>query len=300
MGIRTFAWVAIFLSTLLIGPRDFGLLAACLLCFYFIGSSSMGVSTIPYMDIISKAIGPHRRARFFSLRNITGWDLQLLHRFSCPIRLGRRFRGLAFPHNYAILFACGAVSVGMACAIFLRIREPISPVQSTRRTLRQHLKQGPQFIRTDQNYRLFLYFRIFGHAAGMCGPFYVPYALNKLAIPEATIGLFIAVSAASGVISNFLWIYAAEKYGERWILILTSAMAWASPLIVIFVQYFSPVWRVPIYLSIFALNGGAMSGMMVGFMTYMINIAPPKSSPDLSRFYEHDIISLWFHASVSW
>ena len=67
--------------------------------------------------------------------------------------------------------------------------------------------------------------------------FYVPYALNKLAIPESTIGLFIAVSAASGVASNFLWIYAAEKYGERWILILTSAMACASPLVVIIVQY---------------------------------------------------------------
>ena len=100
MGIRTFAWVAIFLSTLLIGPRDFGLLAACLLCFYFVGSSSMGISTIPYMDIISKAIGPHRRARFFSLRNITGGI--------CSFFIGFLVRhvldddsGLAFPRNYA-------------------------------------------------------------------------------------------------------------------------------------------------------------------------------------------------------
>ena len=118
----------------------------------------------------------------------------------------------------------------------------------------------------------------------MCGPFYVPYALDKLGITESAIGLFIAVSAASGVISNFLWIYAAEKYGERWILILTSAMAWASPLIVISVQYVSPAWRVPVYLSIFALNGGAMSGMMVGFMTYMINIAPPRVRPTYLGF----------------
>ena len=283
MSIRTFAWVAIFLSTLLIGPRDFGLLAACLLCFYFVGSSSMGVSTIPYMDIISKAIGPHRRARFFSLRNITGGICSFFIGFLVRYVLDDDF-GLAFPHNYAILFACGAVSVGMALTIFLRIREPISAVESTRRTLRQHLKQGPQFIRTDRNYRLFLYFRVFGHAAGMCGPFYVPYALERLAIPESEIGLFIAVSAASGVISNFVWIYFAEKYGERWILILTSAMAWASPLIVVFVQYLSPAWRVPVYLSIFALNGGAMSGMMVGFMTYMINIAPPKVRPTYLGF----------------
>ena len=283
MSLRTFAWVAIFLSALLIGPRNYGLLAACFLCFYFVGSSSMGVSTLPYMDIISKAIGPHRRARFFSLRNITGGICSFFIGFFVLYILGDDF-GLAFPHNYSLLFACGAVSVGIACTIFLKIREPASPVGSKRRTLRQHLKQGPQFLRTDRNYRLFLYFRIFEHAAGMCGPFYVPYALNKLAIPESTIGLFIAVSAASGVISNFLWIYAAEKYGERWILIFTSAMACASPLVVIIVQYLPPVWRVPVYLSIFALNGGAMSGMMVGFMTYMINLAPPRVRPTYIGF----------------
>ena len=169
MGIRTFAWVAIFLSTLLIGPRDFGLLAACLLCFYFVGSSSMGISTIPYMDIISKAIGPHRRARFFSLRNITGGICSFFIGFLVRHVLDDDF-GLAFPRNYALLFGCGAISVGAACTIFLRIREPVSTVESQRRTLWQHLKQGPQFIRTDRNYRLFLYFRIFGHAAGMCGP----------------------------------------------------------------------------------------------------------------------------------
>ena len=283
MGIRTCAWIAIFLAALLIGPRNFGLLTVCFLCFYFVGSSSMGVSTLPYMDIISKAIGPHRRARFFSLRNITGGICSFFIGFFVLYVLGDDFR-LAFPHNYALLFACGAVSVGLAFTTFLRIREPIHAVQAKRRTLGQHLKQGPQFIRTDRNYRLFLYFRIFEHAAGMCGPFYVPYALNRLAIPESTIGLFIAVSAASGVVSNFLWIYAAEKYGERWILILTSAMACVSPMIVMFVQYLPPVWRVPAYLSIFALNGAAMSGMMVGFMTYMINIAPPRIRPTYVGF----------------
>ena len=283
MGLRTFAWVAIFLSALLIGPRNYGLLATCFLCFYFLGSSSMGVSTLPYMDIISKAISPQRRARFFSLRNITGGICSFFIGFFVLYVLDDEF-GLTFPHNYALLFGCGAVSVGIACTIFLRIREPVHAVQTKRRTLRQHLKQGPHFLRTDRNYRLFLYFRICEHTAGMCGPFYVPYALNKLAIPESTIGLFIAVAAASGVISNFLWIYAGEKYGVRWILIFTSAMSCASPLVVVFVQYLPPAWQMPFYLPIFALNGAAMSGMMVGFMTYMINIAPPQIRPTYLGF----------------
>ena len=283
MSIRTLAWVAICLSTLLIGPRNNGLLAVSFLCFYFVGASSMGVSTLPYMDIISKAIGPQRRARFFSLRNITGGICSFFIGFFVLYVLDNEF-GLAFPHNYALLFGCGAVSVGIACTIFLKIREPIHPVQTERQTLRQHLKQGPHFLRTDRNYRLFLFFRMCSQTAGMCGPFYVPYALDKLGIPEWTIGLFIAVGALSGVISNFLWMYVGEKFGVRWIVISTSAMACGAPLVVTFVRYTPTVWQMPFYLLIFALNGAAMSGMMVGFMTYMINIAPPRIRPTYIGF----------------
>ena len=40
----------------------------------------------------------------------------------------------------------------------------------------------------------------------------------------------------------------------------------------------------PFYLLIFAFNGASMSGMMVGFMTYMINIAPPRIRPTYLGF----------------
>ena len=43
-------------------------------------------------------------------------------------------------------------------------------------------------------------------------PFYVPYALDKLSISDATIGLFLAVGAVSGVLSNILWGYMSGRY----------------------------------------------------------------------------------------
>ena len=72
MSIRVFAWLAIFFCTIGIGSEKPILLAACFLGFYFLSSSAMGVSTLPYMDIISKSIAPNRRARFFSLRQLLG------------------------------------------------------------------------------------------------------------------------------------------------------------------------------------------------------------------------------------
>ena len=80
MSGRTLGWLGIVLSAILIGARNNNLLAFNFLLFYFLAASSMGVSTIPYMDIISKTIGPQRRAWFFSLRQFIGLFFSVFHR----------------------------------------------------------------------------------------------------------------------------------------------------------------------------------------------------------------------------
>ena len=283
MSIRTGAWLAIVLCTLLIGSRNNSLLALSFICFYFIGASSMGVSAIPFMDIISKSIEPQRRARFFSLRNFIGGIFTIIIGFFVRYVLSGK-SGLAFPNNYALLFACASVAVGMAFIVFLNIREPIHRVQTERRSLRQHLKQGPHFLRTDRNYRLFLLFRICTHTARMCTPFYIPYALDRLKIPDSTTGLFLAVGAFSAVISSVLWGYVGERHGIKWILIWTSALACIAPLVAISVRYVPTVWQMPYYFLIFVFSRASMGGMMIGFMTYMINLAPPLKRPTYLGF----------------
>jgi hypothetical protein len=72
MSVHTTVWFMTALSTLLIGSNYNSLLTVSFLSLYFIGTSSMGVASVPYMDIISKTIEPQRRARFFSLGNFIG------------------------------------------------------------------------------------------------------------------------------------------------------------------------------------------------------------------------------------
>ncbi len=233
MSIRIAAWLAIFLCTHLIGARNDSLLATSFIYLYFISTSSLGVSTVPYMDIISKAIEPHRRARVFSLGNFIGG--------SCTGFIGYFFirhilsdkSGLAFPNNYALLFSGVVVAGGVEFLIFLNLHEPIRPVRAERRSFWQHLKQGPHFLRTDRNYQWFLMYRIGINIARMCMPFYVPYALSHFKVPGETIGLFLAVSAVSGVLSNALWGYVGERYGVRWILIGTSLLVCTAPLVAV-------------------------------------------------------------------
>ena len=284
MSLRLLAWIAMVLCTLMVGSGNNGLLAACFLCCYFIRSSAMGVSTLPYMDIISKSIEPQRRSRYFSFRQLSGGFFGTFIGFFFIRYVLNPQSGLVFPTNYALLFGCAGGAIGLSLTAFLQIREPIRPVQSARQPFGQHLKQGPHFFRTDRNYRWFFYYRICTTVAGMCTPFYVPYALVRLEVPDATIGTFLAVVSISGVISNVLWGYLGEKYGVRYILSCTSALACTAPLAAILVQYLSPAWQVPCYFLVFVFNGASMSGSSIGFMAYLLNIAPSLNRPSYVGF----------------
>ena len=312
MGIRVFAWLAIFFCTIRIGAQKPVLLAGCFLGFYFLSSSAMGVSTLPYMDIISKSITPNRRARFFSLRQLFGGFFAIWVGFLVHAVLGNeeKFTGilgwitqtfktfvmyfissvcqieteLGFPSNYAFLFICSVSTAFLSFISFLAVREPIHPVNSRRQPMWQHLKQGPHFLRTDPNYRRFIFFRIGLHLAGMATPFYTTYALKKLGIPEATIGFFIVCSALSGVVSNAIWGYIGEKYGVRWLLIITAGLMAFPPAIGFFAGIVPKTFLLPAFFLIFAIGGILTNGMMVGFMAYMLNIAPPRSRPSYIGF----------------
>jgi MFS family permease len=191
---------------------------------------------------------------------------------------------MPFPRNYALLFACSVVGNIGSLIAFLCVHEPIRPVQKKRKSFWQHVEQGPRLLKTDVNYRRFLFFRVFMGISEMAMPFYVPYALLRFGVPESIIGSFVVVLALSEVISNALWGYIGEKYGVRFILIGASALGCLSPLIAISVQFLPPPWRAPSYFLIFAVNGVAGNGVMVGFMTYMLNLAPPKIRPTYLGF----------------
>ncbi len=299
MSLRVLAWFAIFCCTVGIGTQNPSLLSTCFLALYFLSTSAMGISTLPYMDIISKAIAPNRRARFFSLRQLCGGFFAIWVGFLVRAVLRNDVQtSLEFPNNYALLFICSMSAALLSFISFLGVREPIHPVQPTRQPLWQHLKQGPHFLRTDRNYRRFLFFRICLHFSGMATPFYTTYALRELGVSEATIGFFIVCSALSGVISNAVWGYIGEKHGVRWLLIITAGLMIFPPAIAFFSGMLSGTLMLLTYFLIFAIGGILTNGMMVGFMAYMLNIAPPRQRPSYIGFMNTLLLPASFAPAV--
>lgn len=312
MSVRLTMWLAICLCTIFVGAQKPAILATCFLVLYFIATSSMGVSTVPYMDIISKAFNPQLRTQFFSLRQLYGGLFGVLLGFFIRAVLGdeseftglsggvtRLFKALVnffvfsvlgleseltFPHTYALLFGCALIAVTFSFASFLQIHEPIRPVQTERQPIWQHLKRGPYFLRVDTNYRRLLLLRICSHSAGMSTPFFVPYAMQKLEISEGTIGSFLVFIALSSVISNIWWGHVGKKYGVRWVLIMTGALMALPSLFAILAGFLPTSWQLPCYFLVFVADAISVSGMWIGFMTYLLNIAPPLNRPTYLGF----------------
>lgn len=283
VSLRTLAWLLIVLLTFLIGAGNYALLFVCFYSLYFVASSSMGISTLPFSDILAKSIPVRKRARLFSIRQLIGGIFGIGVGFLVRHILSDGFH-LSFPQNYAVIFGMATLMMIGGSISFMFAKEPIHPVRDEKRPFWQHLKRGPHFLRTDRDYRFFLLFRITSTFGSMCTPFYILYARDLMGISDSTIGSFIAVGAASAVLSNILWIYIGEKYGSKSLLIVTQSLACAAPLIAASTKYISPSHQITYYFLVFIVSRAYMNGGLIAYMTYSLNLAPSMSRPTYLGF----------------
>lgn len=280
---RVISWSLIVLLTLIVGNKSSSFLFLGFYLLYFLASSGLGVGTLPFNDIVAKSVPARRRARLFSLRALWGGILGVGTGFVIKYILRDEF-SLTFPYNYALMFGLSTLVMVCSSVCFMMSKEPIHPVRDSRKPFWEHLKRGPKFLKEDRDYRYFLFFRIMTSFGGMSIPFYTTYALDYINISASTIGIYTAVAAGSGILSNLLWVHVGEKYGSRSVLIVSTAFACIAPTIPIITRYLPSEQRPVFYSLVFILTEALISGQGIGYMTYSLNMAPSMSRPTYLGF----------------
>jgi MFS family permease len=291
--VRLTTWVLIILSTSLIGNSNQVLLFAIFYFLYFTFCSSLGISNLPFNDIVAKAIPANRIARLFGTRQFTGEAFGIGVGVLIRFILGERC-SLAFPYNYAVIFALGFIGLVISGVSFIWVKEPIEPVHKERQTFREHLKLGPHFLKTDKNYMAFLKFRIFASFGAMSIPFYIPYALDRMKIHASTIGTFTAVGAISALLFNAIWSYIGEKQGSRRLMVVSYSIACIVPMIAVCTRFLPQHLQVTFYLLVFVANQAYTSGSNIAYMTYTLNMAPKMNRPTYLGFMNTLMFPLGF------
>ncbi|MBD3184063.1 MFS transporter [Candidatus Poribacteria bacterium] len=292
-SLRVTCWFLIMLLTFFLGNKNHLTLFVLFYVLYFVSNSAMGISIIPFQDIIAKSIPVKKRARLFSLRALIGGGFGVLAGFLIKYILSEDFF-LSFPYNYGFMFGLCAVMMTASSTSFIISKEPIQEVRKTRRPFWEHLKRGPRFLRNDPDYRNYLILRMVSSFGIMSTPFYVPYAMDRIGVEASTIGLYTSAGAMSAVVSNVLWAYVGEKYGSKYLIIVNSFLVSIVPILATSTRFFQQSHQAAIYALVFIIIQAAFNGRGVGYMTFTLNMAPSLSRPTYLGFLNTMLFPLSF------
>ncbi|MBZ9711661.1 MFS transporter [Deinococcus multiflagellatus] len=264
--VRTATYVAMVLTAALLSHQP----ALCLTLFILamsLNALASGVSGLPFLEVVSKTVTPGRRPRFFATRNLYGGLLAFGAGLLVRAILGS---DLAFPLNYALIFALGTAAFTFGYWIFGRVDEPPDPPQAPHGT-RAELRAIPETLR-DGHFRAFLNVRLLLAAGSMAEPFFAVYALRELHYAPAALGVFVMALTGAAPLSNVVWRRVAERKGSRRLIRYATVFAGLAPLWALTVGLLNlSAWA---YLGVFLLSSVANQGFNLGHTNHLLNIAP--------------------------
>jgi MFS family permease len=221
-----------------------------LLAWHILGA---GVIAVGWQDMLAKIFPVEKRGRFFGTANFSGNATGILGASAAAWVL----EYFDFPYNFMVLFGIAGVFIFLSWISLAMTREPAVPPKKERLTNKLYWRSLPQIIRTDENFRRFLYSQIVLTAGGMGMGFFTIYALRQWSISDGMVGLFTTSLMVGTALSNLIFGWMADKFGHKLVielstlaLMLSSAIALLAPT----PEYF--------YL-VFALQGVYTAGIIL-------------------------------------
>jgi MFS family permease len=232
-----------------------------------------GLGGVSFMDMVGKSIPPEKRGSFFGMRMLIGGGLSAL----AGLLIERILNAYDFPHNFGVLFLIASVLIILALACVTMMKEPVAPVKPPRKTVRENLLWGFSIARADRSFRMLLWVRVAIGCYVMGLPFYIIYASKFLHVPSSMAGLFLSVQMVGFLSSNLLWAYLSNRRKNRLVLVYCAFFSAACPALVLLSVFVGiPLW---LYGAVFFFLGATISGLDMGYLNYLLEIAPEEKRP---------------------
>lgn len=238
-------------------------------------------TTQAWFDMFGRALTPRAKARVITvnqfLSSVGGIfaGIVVTQVLSSP--------ALPFPSNYALLFFCAWIFIMLSLASMLFIRERVSDAapahEETKSNFNQKLLEA---WRSDAAFRRMLLARLFTGVENMAAAFYIVFALERLGLPESSIGIFTIAVVIGGLIGIIVFGWLADRYGSRRVVNAACTLQFIAPLITLGVALL-PIQSKEIALIaitlVMAINGAVNRSTMVGFFSYAQDSAPEADRP---------------------
>jgi MFS family permease len=257
---------------------------------FFLYWTAGGFSGVAWYEVLSKTVQPHRRPAIFAWRQTGAGLFALVAGFVVTWALSDH-SGMVFPVNYLFLLSLmtGLIIIGMGA--FVIVREPYDYETATRRRpWKQYFRMGTRFVRDDRNYRRILLGQ-FAFAIGvMATPFLVPYLIREVGAGASVVGALMALAAAADLVMNIYWGHLGTQQGNRAVLVQSSRIALISPFAALAALFVPSIMilgidiRIAVIAFALVISRVAGSGIGVGRMNYLLDIAPVGVRPSYIGF----------------
>jgi MFS family permease len=253
----------------LLGARAPIAAAIGLLLVYAWHAFGAGVVAVSWQEMLARCFPVDRRGRYAGTSAFLGTLAGLAGSVLATWLLNR----YAFPVNFALVFAIGALGISASWVSLALTREPVARSTAPRRSSRQYLRSLPAIVREDHNYRRYLIARSFMALAGMATGFIMVSAVDRFQVPDSTAGLFTLAMLAGQTVANLSFGLVADRFGHKVCLevgalagALAFAVAWLAP-------------AAPWYFAVFALYGVMAGSTLVSGLMIVMEFSAPARRP---------------------
>jgi len=263
---------------------DSPLLLPLVLCLFATFSLAGGLSGIAFTDLVGKTVPSRMRGSLSAWRAATGGILALAG--SALVRwLLSPTSGLSFPSNYAIIFLCAAIGIGIGLISYTFVKEPIDGRVQPPARIHEQLRRASQLPRRHANYGRFLVARVSLAVAEVAGPFYIIYIKAALGLPDSIAGTYLMVTTVANIASTYAWGRLSDGPGNRAVLRWSAVMggmaqlcALALPALLSLTGYESAAPTI-LFGAVFALLGATRTGVTIGALNFLLDVAPDHDRP---------------------
>jgi len=279
-------WPAI---VLLLGIRTPAVAVTAILVAYLAFWISEGFSIVPWVDMVGKTVAPNRRGLLFALMHIIGGLLGISA--GVLVRQVLSSPRIIFPAGYGVLFATALAVIVISTSAVAFLREPPSPPHEERYSTLALVKDIPNLLRGNTQFRLLVALQALFGFAFLAAPFYIlaasswlQHALgNRGGEPFAGVGFFLVMQTAGLIFGNAVWGHVADRYGSRMQLRLLAVVHMVVPLCAVLaglIVHGAPPWAVYLAFSPSFFGFGALStGTWMGITNFLLDIAPEDDRP---------------------
>jgi len=246
---------------------------------FYIGDA---LASVPWFDVLSRAIPGRRRGRVLGAAQVVGGLLGILAGLGVRYALGPT-SPWSFPSNYAALFVVSSLAMAGSSFALTCLREPPPTVaKGDAPPLREVIAMLPRILLRDRPFLRLNVIRLVFHFVGMSSAFYVLYATRRQGLGLEVTGLFVSAQVIGSLASGLLMGVVQDRLGPLAHMRLTIVLSALPPALALLAGLLLPALGggiLPIYLLLYFVLGITTSVMGWPFMNWVMEYTSESWRP---------------------